>query len=170
MRVGDQSLKLALVVAVAENGVIGKNNSLPWRLPKDLAYFKQTTMGHPIIMGRLTFDSIGRPLPGRENIVVTRQHDWQSEGVSVAHSLTDALEKARCHANNWAMLIGGANLYQQALPFCQRLYLTEVHASVAGDAYFPAFDRREWTEVSRQRHEADASNPYPYSFVVLDKK
>ncbi len=163
-------VKLALVVAVAENGVIGKDNALPWRLPKDLKYFKETTMGHPIIMGRLTYDSIGRPLPGRKNIVITRQPDWAAEGTFTAHSIDAALEKANDSVNSWAMLIGGANLYQQALPLCQRLYLTEVHAAVEGDAYFPDFNRGQWVETSRERHEADASNPYPYSFVVLDRK
>lgn len=160
-----------MVVAVSENGVIGKDNGLPWRLPKDLKHFKDTTMGHPIIMGRLTYDSIGRALPGRTNIVVTRQSDWAAPGVEVAHSLEEARELAsRAHAvSPWAMLIGGANLYLQALPFCDRLYLTEVHAQVDGDAFFPDLDRVAWKEISRQRHSSDESNPYDYSFAVLER-
>ncbi|MFL0800649.1 MAG: dihydrofolate reductase [Agarilytica sp.] len=163
--------KLAMVVAVAQNGVIGKDNALPWRLPRDLQYFKATTMGHPIIMGRLTYESIGRPLPGRTNIVVTRQEAWSADGVEVVHSLPAAIECAeKLNAEKeWVMLIGGANLYKQALILCERLYLTEVHADVDGDAYFPEFDRASWNEISRQRHESDSSNPYAYSFVVLDR-
>ncbi len=158
-------------MAVAANGVIGKENTLPWRLPEDLKYFKRITMGHPIVMGRLTFDSIGRPLPGRTNIVVTRQDSWVADGVEVAHGLDEALAIANKAYNDidWLMLIGGANLYEQALPQCKRLYLTEVHADVDGDAYFPKIDQREWVEVSRELHKADETNPYDYSFVVLDR-
>lgn len=161
-------------MAVAENGVIGKENTLPWRLPEDLKYFKRITMGHPIVMGRLTFDSIGKPLPGRTNIVVTRQKSWEKEGVEVAHSLDDALNIGRNVVEdtgdiNWLMLIGGANLYEQALPQCRRLYLTEVHADVEGDAFFPSIDRQQWKEISREFYAADESNPYDYSFVVLDR-
>ena len=166
-------MKTAIVVAVAENGVIGRNNALPWRLPEDLKYFKRVTMGHPIIMGRKTFTSIGRPLPGRTNIVVTRQRDWEAEGVKVAHSLEQALQIAEAQATidgvDYAMVIGGADFYQQTLPQAQRLYLTEVHAQVEGDAYFPSFDKSAWQERGRQRYEADETNPYAYSFVILDK-
>lgn len=164
---------LCIVVARAENAVIGCNNRLPWRLPKDLQYFKAVTMGHPIIMGRKTYDSIGRPLPGRPNIVVTRQSDWSAEGVIVKHSLDDALAVAGtlCTELNVSriMLIGGANLYEQAFARCKRLYLTEVHARVAGDTYFPDFDRTEWQELARESHQADDSNPYDYSFVVMER-
>lgn len=166
--------ELAIVVAVAANGVIGSNNELPWRLPEDLKYFKRTTMGHPIVMGRKTFDSIGKPLPGRKNIVVTRQTDWQHDGVDVVHNLEDAISLAKkvCREEGVerAMLIGGANLYEQALPECERLYLTEVHADVEGDAFFPKFARQQWREIEREDHFADDSNPYNYSFVVLTKK
>ncbi len=163
--------KLAMVVAVSENGVIGKDNGLPWRLPEDLKYFKKITMGHPIVMGRLTYDSIGRPLPGRTNIVVTRQQDWFAEGVEVVHGIDAAIARAKQTdaLSPWVMLIGGANLYLQALPLCERLYLTEVHASVDGDAFFPEFDRSAWKEVSRLHHASDSCNPYAYSFVVLDR-
>ncbi len=166
-------IKVSLVVAVAENGVIGKENGLPWRLPEDLKYFKRITMGHPIVMGRLTYESIGRPLPGRQNIVVTRQKDWSAEGVEVVHSLPEALSAGKDAAKDagleQVMLIGGAELYRQAIDQAHRLYLTEVHSPVEGDAYFPEFDREKWREMSRERYSADASNPYSYSFVLLER-
>ncbi|WP_019601301.1 type 3 dihydrofolate reductase [Teredinibacter turnerae] len=167
-------ISVALVVGVAANGVIGRDNGLPWRLPKDLAYFKRVTMGHPIVMGRKTFDSIGRPLPGRTNIVVTRNPTWQAEGVDVCHSLEDALVLARDVATQTQvkqiMVIGGAEFYRQMLPQADRLYLTEVHADVVGDAYFPEFDRSRWQQLSAERHEADSGNPYAYSFLVLERR
>lgn len=163
---------LSYVVAMAQNGVIGRNNDLPWRLPKDLAYFKRVTMGYPIIMGRKTFDSIGRPLPGRCNIVVTRQAEWRAEGVEVVNSLDQALELARDKAQaadlDQVMLIGGATLFEQAMPWVQRLYLTEVHADVEGDVYFPDFDRDIWCESEREDCFADGENPFDYSFVVYN--
>lgn len=165
--------KVSLVVAVAQNQVIGRDNMLPWHLPKDLAYFKRITMGFPIVMGRKTFDSIGRPLPGRCNIVVTRQQGWQAEGVRVAHSLAQALElgaaQARADGRGEIMLIGGAALFEQALPEAQRLYLTQVHADVPGDTYFPAYDRGQWVEVDREDCLADNNNPFDYSFVVYNR-
>lgn len=166
-------IKLCLVVAMAQNRVIGRDNQLPWRLPKDLAYFKQVTMNHPIVMGRKTFDSIGRPLPGRENIVVTRQQNWSAEGAVVARSLEQALALARDLAKNKGlnkvMLIGGSELYTQSLELADRLYLTEVLANVEGDAYFPEFSREQWDEIERSEHSADQSNPYDYAFVVLNR-
>lgn len=166
--------KLFIVVAMAENRTIGKENGLPWRLSEDLKYFKKVTMGHPIIMGRKTFDSIGRPLPGRRNIVVTRQQEWSHEGTDVVHDLGSAIslatQIAQADGMNQAMLIGGAELYTQAIASCSRLYLTEVHAKVEGDAHFPDFDINDWQESSRIRHEAEGENPYAYSFVVLDRK
>jgi dihydrofolate reductase (EC 1.5.1.3) len=167
-------VEIAIVVAVSENGVIGSDNQLPWRLPRDLQYFKSVTLGHPIVMGRKTFDSIGRPLPGRTNIVVTRQTDWTAPGVEVVHSLEAAIVRAASAAEaagvQRVMVIGGAEFYTQILPASDRLYLTEVHADVNGDAYFPEFDRAQWQEVSREHNAADASNPYAYSFVVLDRR
>ena len=166
-------MKVAMIVAMAENRVIGRNNQLPWYLPNDLKYFKQVTLGKPVIMGRKTFDSIGKPLPGRLNLVVTRQTDWQFEGVKVAHSLTDALHIGRAAAEfdgvTEVMLIGGAQLYAEALPLADRLYLTEVHAEVAGDAWFPEFDKAQWQEQARQSFAAEGPNPYDYSFVVYDR-
>ena len=165
---------LSLIVAMAENYTIGRDNGLPWRLPNDLAYFKRVTMGHPIIMGRKTFESIGRPLPGRTNIVVSRQEHWSHEGVSVVSSLPAALcmarEKAIQAQLKEVMLIGGATLYEQALPMAARLYLTQVHASVEGDAYFPKLNFDEWREKKREDYHADQSNPFDYSFVVYNRR
>ena len=166
-------MKLAIIVAQAKNRVIGVNNKLPWHLPEDLRYFKQVTMGKPIIMGRNTYESIGRPLPGRENIVISRQADYAPKGVVVVPSLEAAIE----HAGNIglingvdeAMVIGGAQIYQQALDIADRLYLTEVDAEIDGDAWFPDFSREEWNEVGRDEFPAEGPNPYNYRFLVLDR-
>lgn len=166
-------VSLSLICALAENRVIGHENQLPWRLPRDLAYFKSITLGHPIIMGRKTFDSIGRALPGRTNIVVSRQEDWAAEGVTSVNTLTDAFhcaaEQARKSGVAEIMLIGGASLYEQALPLARRLYLTEVHASIPGDAFFPEFSSDEWQEVSREEFDADEKNQFPHAFVVYER-
>ena len=164
---------IALIAAMAENRVIGRDNALPWRLPGDLRFFKRTTLGKPVIMGRRTFESIGRPLPERDNIVVTRDPAWRADGVQVVHSLDQALAQAGRAASlrgaGEVMVIGGASLYRAALPLAQRLYLTLVHATVPGDTYFPALEWREWREVQREDHGADAENPYSYSFLVLTR-
>jgi len=166
-------IRLALIVAAAENGVIGRNNALPWYLPEDLRYFKRVTMGKPIIMGRKTFASIGKPLPGRTNIVITRNPSFLAEGVKVVSSLAAALELAQQLAvvddAEEAVVIGGAEIYQAALPFADRLYFTEVHASFEGDAVLPAIEWAQWREVSRERHAAQAPNPYDYSFVCYER-
>jgi dihydrofolate reductase len=160
---------LALIVAAAENGVIGRNNALPWHLPEDLRYFKRLTMGKPIIMGRKTFASIGKPLPGRTNIVITRNPVFRAEGVEVVSSLAAALELAQHIAlvdgAEEAVVIGGAEIYRAALPQAERLYLTEVHAVVEGDAVLPEIDWNKWLEVSREHHAAQAPDQYDYSFV-----
>ncbi|MCB1842486.1 MAG: dihydrofolate reductase [Halioglobus sp.] len=165
--------EVALIAAVAENGVIGRDNGLPWHLPADLAYFKRVTLGKPIIMGRKTFVSIGRPLPGRSSIVISRNAQFMAPGCSVVSSLDIALVLADDIARNdnvsEAVVIGGAEIYAAALPLADRLYLTEVHASVDGDAWFPRFDRSQWRECSRDRQPAGASNPYDYSFVVYER-
>lgn len=166
-------MNLAIIVAQAENRVIGINNNLPWHLPEDLRYFKRVTMGKPIIMGRKTFESIGRPLPGRTNIVVSRDTAYQPENVKVVNSLEAAKELAEsiCMVNGCdeAMVIGGAQIYEQALPLADRLYLTQVHAEVKGDALFPAFHPGDWAEVGREDFSADGPNPYDYSFIVLQR-
>nr|WP_297531776.1 dihydrofolate reductase [Thalassolituus sp.] len=163
-----------MIVAVAENGVIGRNNALPWYLPNDLKYFKQTTMGKPVIMGRKTYESIGKPLPGRTNIVITRQADYQPEGVKVVSSVEAARELAESvcliDGQEEAMIMGGAEIYTLALPHTDRLYLTEVHADVEGDAFFPEYDKSLWQEVAREDFAAEGPNPYNYSFVVYEAK
>lgn len=155
--------KLALIAAVARNGTIGRDNALPWRLRDDLKRFKSLTLGHPIVMGRKTWDSLGRPLPGRRNIVVTRQRDLQLEGAEVVHSLDEAL--ALCGAVERAFVIGGAQLYAEALPRADELWLTEVQAEVDGDAHFPDWRDAGFTEVRREAHPADETNDHPFDFV-----
>jgi len=166
-------MKLALIWAMSRNRVIGRNNALPWHLSEDLRYFKRVTMGKPIIMGRKTWESIGRPLPGRTNIVITRDHDFQAAGVRVVHSLDDALRLAEhigvIEGAEEAVVIGGAEIYALALPKAERLYLTQVHAEVQGDAWFPEFDLSKWQELAREDFNAEGPNPYPYSFIVLER-
>lgn len=164
---------LAIIVAAAENGVIGRNNGLPWHLPQDLRYFKQVTMGKPIVMGRKTFESIGRPLPGRSNIVISRNIAFSAAGVRIVASLDEALtladDIAQTDGAAEVVVIGGAEIYRLAMPRAQRLYLTEVHASVEGDAMLPPIHWPDWREVSRERHAASADNPFDYSFVVYER-
>ncbi|MEQ6886826.1 dihydrofolate reductase [Salicola sp. Rm-C-2C1-2] len=167
-------MRLALMVAMARNRVIGRNNRLPWYLPEELQYFKRATMGKPIIMGRCTHESIGRPLPGRSNIVITRNAEWSREGVCVVHSFEQALEQAErqglIDGAEETVVIGGAQIYAEALPMADRLYLTEVHAEVAGDTFFPEVDLSRWEEVSREDHAGgEEANRYPYSAVVYDR-
>ena len=166
-------MHLAIIVAASRNGVIGRNNALPWHLPGDLQYFKRVTMGKPILMGRKTFESIGRPLPGRTNVVISRNPAFQAEGVKIVGTLNEALELARDMALidgvDELVVIGGEQIYREALPRTQRLYLTEVHADVDGDAYLPDICREDWREVSRELHGASDTNPYDYSFVVLER-
>ena len=154
----------ALIAAVARNGTIGRDNALPWRLPEDLRRFKALTMGHAMIMGRRTWESLGRPLPGRRHVVVSRDPGYRAAGITVVHSLADALAAG----GDDAYVIGGAMLYEQALPFVDRLELTEIDADVAGDAYFPAFDRSQWQEVGRESHRTDEG--LGYDFVTLVRR
>ena len=157
---------LTLIVARARNGVIGRDNTLPWRLPEDLQHFKRTTMGAPVIMGRKTWDSIGRPLPGRRNIVVSRNRDLRIEGAEMAASLEDA--QRLCVGVEQVFLIGGAQLYAEALPSADRLIITEIDADVEGDAFFPAVDRSKWIEAAREVHHSDA-NGFDYAFVTYER-
>jgi len=160
-------MRLALIVAMAENRVIGRNNQLPWRIPADLRHFKALTLGKPVIMGRKTYESIGRPLPGRDNIVISADSGYQAEGCQVVHSVEQALEAAgSCEE---AMIIGGANLYRQTLENADRLYLTLVKAEPEGDTWFPEIELQQWREIERQAHAADESNEYDYDFVVLER-
>lgn len=166
--------RIALMVAASENGVIGRDNQLPWHLPKDLQHFKKTTLGKPVVMGRKTFDSIGRPLPGRPNVVVTRQQDYQADGVSVASSLEHGLEIAAQKAiesdSSEVMLIGGAELYRQGLPLVERVYLTKVHADIEGDAFFPTLPDSDWRCIEEEKHEACERNPFSYSFCIYERR
>ena len=159
---------LTLVVAMSENRVIGRDGDLPWRLPNDLKHFKQVTMGKPIIMGRKTWESLYvKPLPGRRNIVVTRNAGYEAEGAETSDSLGSALTLAT--GEDEAMIIGGAELFAAALDTATRLHLTEVHAKIEGDTYFPEFDRSQWREVSREAHDAEGDAP-AYSFLLLEKR
>ncbi|MHB1229353.1 MAG: type 3 dihydrofolate reductase [Halothiobacillus sp.] len=161
-------MKIGLVAALSRNQVIGRNNTLPWYLPADLKRFKNITMGKPIIMGRKTYDSIGRPLPGRKNIVISRNPDFHAEGVTVVDSLDAAIEAAENAPE--VMVIGGANIYYQFLPRADRLFLTVVHTQIEdGDAFFPAYNRREWRLTVEETHPADASNPFSYSFMTWQR-
>jgi Dihydrofolate reductase len=165
-------VKLALIVAAAANNVIGCENRLPWHLSEDLKYFKTVTMGKPIIMGRKTYESIGRPLPGRTNIVVTRQLDWQGpEGVLVAHDLEGAKKLAEQvvagGGNAEIMVIGGAEVYRASINHAQKIYLTKIKKIFSGDAYFPELSPKEWLKVSEV--EGDASSSEPHVFMVYER-
>lgn len=156
----------SIIVATSRNRVIGKDNALPWHLPADLKYFKAITMGKPIVMGRKTFESIGRPLPGRQNIVLTRDPEWSAEGVTVVNDVDDMARSVA--VADEVMIIGGAQVYDLTMNYVDRLYVTEVECNVDGDAYFPAIDSTIWQEVSRDRHALDGENP-AYSFVVYKR-
>ena len=159
---------VTLIVAVADNGVIGRENTLPWHLPEDLKRFKRLTMGKPMIMGRKTFESIGKPLPGRLNIVVTRDSNYRREGVEVVHG-TDAALEAAAGASE-VMVIGGAELFRLFLPRAGRIHLTRVHGNIEGDVMWPALDIREWDVVERERHEADDRHAHAMTFEVWEKR
>lgn len=158
----------SFVVAVARNGVIGHANGLPWRLPADLAFFKRLTMGHPIILGRKTYESIGKPLPGRLNIVVTRSPGFRAPGCTVVDTL-EAAYRAAGDAPE-VFIIGGAQIYEAAFPSADRIYLTEVEADIEGDTWFPRFDRKDWEETVLERHERDERHAHAMRIVRLDRK
>jgi dihydrofolate reductase len=168
------TIKVSLIAAVADNGVIGKNNELPWRIKSEFQYFKNTTVGHPIVMGRRSFESLGKPLPKRANIVVTRDKNFKAEGVIVAHSLEDGLRIAKDIAAkdnvDQVFIGGGADIYRLSLPGADRLYLTEVHLKPEGDTLFPTFDRTAWTEVKREFHPAKEGETADYTITVLERK
>ncbi|MBM6552122.1 type 3 dihydrofolate reductase [Marinomonas ostreistagni] len=164
---------LSLIVAMSTNRVIGINNALPWHLPNDLKYFKQVTMGKPIIMGRNTFESIGRPLPGRRNIVITRNPDYQAEGIDVVSSLEAAIQLGEdiclIDGHEEVMVIGGAQIYELTLPQADRLYITHVDAEVEGDAFFPEVDWQQYRKAGEEAFAAEGPNPYDYRFSVYEK-
>ena len=167
-------MRLSLIVAAAENGIIGRDNALPWRLTGDLKRFKEITMGKPIIMGRKTYESIGRPLPGRTNIVLSRDPAFRADKIKVVSDFPSAeavaQDAARRAAVSEIMVIGGAGIYRLAFPHADRIYLTEVHAAVQGDAVFPSYDKAEWIEQSRTYQRAANDETSDYSFVTLDRK
>lgn len=158
---------VSMIVAMSRNRVIGRDNKLPWRLPADLAYFKKTTMGHPVIMGRKTYESIGKPLPGRTNIIVTRDPSYRAAGCEIAHSAEEALRLAD---GQDPFVIGGSELYGLFFPVADRLYVTSIDETFAGDAYFPEIDPNEWQVISSQRGTIDEKNGHAHTFVLYERK
>lgn len=154
---------LSIICGMDDNNLIGNNNALPWHLPADMAYFKKTTMGKPILMGRKTYESIGKPLPGRRNIVISRDSTYRAEGCDITHSIQSAVDLVRDQTE--IMLIGGASLYKQSMELAKTLYITEIHHQFSGDAWFPAINSDDWLETWREEHPADQRNQYSYAFV-----
>ena len=161
-------MTISIIAAIGNNGVIGKDNKLPWDLPADMKHFQRLTMGKPIIMGQKTFESIGRPLPGRKNIILTRDNNFQPPNCIIAHSIKEALEAA--DSAEEVMICGGASVYEQFLPFANKMYLTLIHHDFDGDAFFPKFDYNNWQEKERIENQPDEENPYKYTFLNLERK
>lgn len=164
---------VSAIAALSRNRVIGKDNDLPWRLPDDMKFFMQTTKGHHVIMGRKNYDSLKekfKPLPDRTNIVITRQEQFSAPGCVVVHGIAPALLIAEKNAEKECFIIGGAEIYQIAMPYTTRLYLTEIDAVVGGDTYFPEIKKEEWKEVSRKHHPADDRHPYAFDIAVYDRR
>ncbi|MEK5134415.1 type 3 dihydrofolate reductase [Bacillus sp. FSL W8-0645] len=159
---------ISMIVATGKDRVIGQDNQMPWHLPADLAYFKKVTGGHTIVMGRKTFESIGRALPNRRNIVLTTSSSFEAEGCEVVHSIADIL--AIGESETELFIIGGSKLYEEMMPYADRLYITHIHHAFEGDRYFPDYNENEWTVVSREKGHRDEKNPYNYEFAVYDKK
>ena len=159
---------ISIIAGMDKNRLIGQGNRLPWRLPADMKHFRRHTLGKPVLMGRKTFESIGKPLPKRRNIILTRDLDYQAEGCVVTYSVEEALDTAAgCEE---IMVIGGASIYELFLPQADRLYLTYIHGCFEGDVYFPAFDIANWQEVKRVDRQPDEKNPHPYSFLFLHRR
>lgn len=161
---------ISIIVAASENGAIGKDNQLLWRLPEDLKRFKRLTLNHTMIMGRKTFESIGKPLPGRTSIVITRQQDFQPERVIVVNSLAQAIEEAKNRGDNETFIIGGGEIYTQAMSLTDRIYLTKVHTTMEGDTFFNIPNETEWAEVSQIHFPADERHQFSFDFIDLEKK
>jgi len=161
-------MSISIIVAMAKNCTIGVNNTLPWRCPEDLKYFKTLTMGHHMIMGRKTFDSIGKPLPGRTTVVITRNSDLEIGGCLIAHSLKDAIDA--CAGDEEIFIVGGAELYRQAVTLVDTLYITEIQQDVEGDAHFPELDKAAWVETSREKRSQETPQPLNYHFVTYRRK
>ncbi|UQD52459.1 dihydrofolate reductase [Bacillus methanolicus] len=160
---------ISLIWAMDENRVIGKDNKLPWHLPEDLKFFKRVTMGHPIVMGRKTHDSIGRNLPGRENIVITRKKDFQCDGCTILYSIQELINYA-AKKNEEVFVIGGAEIFKEILPFADKLYCTLIHNSFEGDTFFPELNMEEWQLVSQEKGIKDEKNPYDFEFLIFNRK
>jgi len=161
-------MRLSIIVAMDDNHLIGKDNGLPWHLPADLAFFKKVTTGHSIVMGRKTYDSIGRPLPNRRNLVITRNTDVSIDGCEVFNSIDSALQSAK--EEDEVLVIGGANLCKQVLGQVDRLYITHIEGVFEGDTYFPDYDEGNWQEISCESHTPDEKNPHHYHFKILERK
>ncbi len=161
---------ISIIAAIGNNNVIGINNALPWDLPADLAHFRKLTAGKPVVMGQRTFESIGKPLPERINIILSRDEKFCPEGCIVVQSVDQALNSARKAGVKEVMICGGVSVYNQFLPLADRMYLTLIKGDFQGDSYFPSFDYNDWNEIERTEHEPDKDNPYKYAFVVLEKK
>ncbi|HET7766789.1 MAG TPA: dihydrofolate reductase [Burkholderiales bacterium] len=159
--------RISIIAALARNRAIGRGNAMPWRLPEDLKRFRRLTMGHAVIMGRKTFESIGVPLAGRNNIVITRSRDWSPPGCAAVHSFEGALAMVR--GVEEAFVIGGAQIYALAMPLVQRLYLTEIARDFEADAFFPEFERSRWREVSRERRSSGGAESFDYAFVEYER-
>lgn len=165
-------MRISIIVAVSENNVIGRNNDLPWHLPADMKFFKDTTMGHCVVMGRKNFQSIPdryRPLEGRTNIVVTRQKDFFAEGVVVTHSIEEAVQVARDRNDSECFIIGGGEIFSQAIPLCDRIYLTLIHHHFDGDVHFPVLNESGWKEIFRKDVAADEKNKFPFTFLTYER-
>lgn len=160
-------IKVSMIAAMSNNRVIGLNNKMPWHLPADLQFFKKMTLGSPIIMGRKTYDSIGRPLPGRLNIVLSKDEKLKIDGCTVVHTFMDALDAAK--GSEEVFITGGAHLYNNFLDKAKRLYLTLVDGEFEGDTYFPDYTQYQWKEINRVVNQADENNPYPYTFLTLER-
>ena len=159
---------ISIIVAAAENNAIGYKNKLLWHMPADLKYFKKTTMGHTVIMGRKTYESVGKPLPGRRNIIITRQKDYTAPGTQIVHSLKQAI--ALCDRQEESFIVGGAEIYAEALGYTDRIYMTLIYAEFQADTFFPPVDQKLWHLVSESYHDADASNPYDYNFMIYERR
>ncbi|TNI30620.1 type 3 dihydrofolate reductase [Aeromonas veronii] len=163
-------MKISMIAALAKKQVIGKNNLMPWHMPADLAHFKRVTLGKPVLMGRKTFESIGRPLPGRRNLVISRNPGYQAEGIEVVSSVEAALALLAGSSVEELMVIGGGHLYAEMLPSADCLYLTRIDLAVEGDTRFPAFDDGQWQRIACESHPADEKNPHPYSFEIWQRR
>lgn len=163
-------MMISMIAAMAHDRVIGLDNQMPWHLPADLAHFKRVTLGKPVLMGRKTFESIGRPLPGRRNLVISRNPDYRADGVEVIDSVDAALALLAGNDVAELMVIGGGHLYGQLLPRADRLYLTRIDLAVEGDTRFPAFDEGDWSCIKRESHQPDEKNPHPYRFETWQRR